>query len=207
MKKLFLIFLLSFLAVTFSYGQTGNATLYNTGKPLTSCECNFENLFANWGPAWVTNHDTIKFISYEFVETLSDTARILFYIEEFISFDTPLFKRHSWMSYDDQTKKHIGEYYIYPDSTTRQRYDAYPESKDKFMDEWNRLFEDCKNYWIPLIKIGDKVFVIKYKSGDKIYEKYVICRPGENTIVFDGGTFLGIREIGWIDKYRPILKQ
>jgi hypothetical protein len=197
MKKFFLIFSISFIAISFCYAQTEVSTLYNTGKPLTSCECNFENLFANWGADYVTNHDTIKFISYAFVETLSDSARILFYIEESVSLDTPLFgtKGRSYYEGEPGDLKKRMEYYVYPE-TLRPRFDSIPESKRELAkNEWNKMLKLNKEYALPLINIGDKVYVVKFKSGDKIYEKYVICNPKKNTIVFDH-LFLGRQKMG-----------
>ncbi len=83
--RLSIISVLFFAVIRSLYGQDENKNIYEIDKPLISCECNFENLFANWGSRFVTNHDSIKLISWNFVETLTDTARIHFYNRKYLA--------------------------------------------------------------------------------------------------------------------------
>jgi uncharacterized protein YbaR (Trm112 family) len=71
-----------------------------TGKPLVTCECNFENLFANWGPRFVTNCDSVELVSCKFVETLADyTGRIGFYAIKISDFKNTVYSTQRGRNY------------------------------------------------------------------------------------------------------------
>lgn len=76
--------LFSLIASAAAYRQVApdpkwdNVTIYEHSDSLTSCGCNFKNLFRNW-PKWVTNYQETELLSYCYVEILNDSALIDYY--------------------------------------------------------------------------------------------------------------------------------
>jgi hypothetical protein len=170
-----------------AFGQT-DSTVYETGKPLTSCECNFENLFANWGARFVTNHDDIKLLSYSYIETLTDTGRVALYAEKLSDPETVSARGESWShgSGDDTQWEMIHEFRIFPNMVT------IPPGKEK---EAPLEFQRMKKLFMEFLHVGDKVFEIKIKYVGSEYAVYAFCRPGENRVVFDNWKFMDMRDL------------
>jgi len=170
---------LTFLIVNASvYSQRIQNSIIETGKSLDSCECIFENLFANWGSRFITNHENMKLVSWNYVETLVDTARINFYARKFGSKKSIGFQKSSRSSFNYSERKNIREFRIEPYFFTFP-----PETKEEEIREYRRTLEvNLKGR----VKIGDKAYAIKFIYNDIEYEFDVFCRPKENIIVFDG---------------------
>jgi hypothetical protein len=183
-----LLFFLLFMFSISALGQTPS-TIYEMGKPLTSCECNFENLFANWGPRFITNHDDIKPVSYSFVETLQDTGRVALYAEK-LSDPELVSARSEGKSHgygDEKTPgKMTHEFRIFPNKIT------IPAGKEK---EAQLEFQRMKKLFMGHIHVGDKVFEIKIKYAGTEYTALAFCRPGENHVILDTWKFMETRDL------------
>lgn len=192
------------------YGQVthdpkwDNVTIYEYGDSLTSCECNFKNLFRNW-PKWVTNHQETKLLSYKYIKTLNDNEKIDYYSILLNSWES-LYPRisHSYSeSGNADTTIYTRELHFHGESP-----DNIPEEVKKdpnkgflYRSEWESIFKIMRENFKENVYIGDKVYLIKLKIGGKKYDHHVICRPGENKIVFDH-LFLEIHETrDRIDKF------
>ena len=202
---------LAFLIMSFvTHGQVINnykydITLYEYGIPLTSCESNFENLFRNW-PKWITNYQQTELLSYKYVEILEDSILIEYYAEQL----------NNWKSLISRIKGSRGEkgngdntvytrelyFYAKPLENIPEEIKKDSTRKALYRSECESNFKMMKEYFKNTVHIGDKVYNIKLKIEGKQYVHYVICRPGENRVVFDH-LFLKIHEIkDDIDKYK-----
>ena len=185
MIKKTIIFL---FVIIFVYGQYGEKNIYETGNPLTSCECNFENLFANFGPRFLTNHDSIRLISWRYVETLSDTVKINNYAQKV--FTPPFAMSEAGSRFSNtwnvitQKEDRIKEFWI--------RFsvpEAPPGMEKEFQLNCKELQEGVKS----LLQVGDKVYSVKLKYGDNEYDVDAYCR--ENRIFYDLSNFRNMKDL------------
>jgi len=183
-----IIISLLFLAPFPIIGQNEDKNIFEIGKPLTSCDCNLENLFNNWGPQFITNHDSIQLISWNFLETLEDSSRISFYSS---TLGTP---QHSGFSAEQKgsysqigdSVKEVNEFRIHPSKI------EIPLGKE---NEYNQYILEAQIFFKSLLQFGDMVFEVKLKYVETEYTVYVYCRPGENKVFFDEGKFLSMKEL------------
>lgn len=206
-KILPLVFL---IASVLAYGQVAhdpkwdNVTMYEYGVALTSCTCNFENLFRNW-PKWVTNHQETELLSYKYVETLKDSSLIEYYaalLNGWESLGCRISANHGEKVNADTTI-YTRELYFYgePMENIPREVKKDPSKEALYRSEWESNFKRMRESFRKTVQIGDRVYLIKLKIGGKKYDHDVICRPGENKIVFDN-LFLGIHEMrDRIDKF------
>ena len=181
-----------------------NVTIYGYGDSLTTCECNFENLFRNWSK-WVTNHQETELTSFEYVETLKDSSLIEHYAVLLNNWN--ILGRRISGSYGEKgnadTTIYTRELYFYgePMENIPEKIKEDPFKEALYRSERESKFKEMKESFRQTVQIGDKVYLIKLKIGGKKYDHHVICRPGENKIVFDN-LFLGIHETrDRIDKF------
>ena len=193
-----------------AYGQVAhdpkwdNVTIYEYGDSLTSCECNFENLFRNW-TKWVTNSQETELLSYKYVETLKDSSLIEYYAVLLNNWES--LSRRISASYGEKgnadTTIYTRELYFYgePMENIPEKIKKDPFKEALYRSEWESKFKKMRESFRKTVQIGDKVYLIKLKIGGRKYDHYVICRPVENKIVFDN-LFLGIDEMrDRIDKF------
>jgi hypothetical protein len=178
------LFLFLFVIVNISiYGQK-DETIYEFGKLVTSCESNFENLFQNWGPSFVTNYNEIELLSYEYVEMLLDTSRINYYADLFTDLDA-FFPIISKKNHDIVELRII---------TIKQYIDSIPDSdlKEQYKKkELKNMLDFLKHNLKNTIQVGDKVYLIKLKIKGVYAENHVFCSSKTNEIIFDR-LFLGL---------------
>ncbi len=175
-KQILCVFFIIAGNIIFVYSQE-QKTIYETGRPLTSCECNFENLFANWGPRYVTNYDSLKLVSYHYVETLEDTARIAFYARKFSDRKGVFARTEGKGAFHPDIQKTVSEFRIYP-YFFKPRPDI---PKEVALAEIRELQQHLRAF----LHIGDKVFAVKFKYDGTEYVVDVFCRPGVNRIILD----------------------
>ncbi|MGV8093036.1 MAG: hypothetical protein AB2L24_14355 [Mangrovibacterium sp.] len=181
-----------------------NVTIYEYGDSLTSCECNFENLFRNW-PKWVTNYQETELVSYKYVETLKDSSLIEHYavlLNNWNSLGCRVSASHGEKGNADTTiyTRELHFYAIPMDNLPKEVKDD-PSKEPLYRSEWESYFKTMRESFRKTVHVGDKVYLIRLKTEGTKYNHYVICRPGENKIVFDN-LFLKIDEIrDRIDKF------
>ncbi len=176
--------------------QWDNVTIYEYGVSRTSCESNFVNLFQNW-PKWITNFQQTKLLSYKYVETLNDSNQIEYYavlLNDWKSLWPRIVGSHNEKGNADTTI-YTRELYFYaePMENIPEVVRKDPPKEALYQSECESKFKIMREYFRKTINIGDKVYVIKMTIGGKKYDHHVVCRPGENKIVFDT-LFLGIYE-------------
>jgi hypothetical protein len=189
MNKMTLNILLFLFPALLAHGQDKEKNIYEIGKPLTSCECNFENLFANWGPRFITNHDKFQLLSHEFVETLSDTGRIAFYTREIFGPGALSVRHESKMQghYNQDVTEEIREARITPSHII-----DIPQGLEK---EAQLEFQKMSELMLRRLRVGDKVYAVKFNYEGTEQVAYAFCRPGENKVIFDNWAFYHLEEL------------
>ncbi|MDR2954701.1 MAG: hypothetical protein LBV43_06440 [Prevotella sp.] len=172
--------------------DTSIVTLYEYGQPIESCDCNFENLFRNWTPQFITNAKDIKLISYEFVETLKED-NIDYYVDWFIQpngLGSETYGNHNHnysFPNDSVVNKEIKNTRYFHPRFTSIKADNFPSTTDfeKIFIEVNKLVVSAKKIFREKIKIDDKVYLIRFEYGGQTLKNYVICNPETNKIIQD----------------------
>ncbi|MDR2563379.1 MAG: hypothetical protein LBC98_05485 [Prevotellaceae bacterium] len=166
--------------------------MYEFGMQVTSCDCNFENLLFNWR-YWVTNHEETKLLSYEYVEQLKSADRIAYYAKLMSSWESTMFgigKSTATNSPSNLLRGSITVEITVVPSTYNEVLQGIPKEiladsakmklgieEIKQQIEYNRLVLEDK------MQEGDEIFLLKFEAKKKIYDYYVVCRPGENKIL------------------------
>jgi hypothetical protein len=160
--------------------------IYEAGMPITSCECNFDNLLKNWN-RWIANRDEVKLLSYEYVETLKDEARIAHYANVMYNMESAVSTGYgngmrSWSNEDGSTEyrfRHIINIGKASDSWERLE-DAKQRSLAK--EELEKIFDRMKDTYFKEVHTGDKVYLLKFEANGNVYDYYVICNSATNGI-------------------------
>jgi hypothetical protein len=151
------------------------SSIYQDGDSLTSCEINFKNLFANWGPDYADNYTDIEFLSYDYVETLIDSARVRHYADLII---TPkMFNIQISGSRDNQH--------------TQQEIHLIQDYLMLSSQNVKIIMDQCKQKFENIINLGDKVFCIKLIMNGKLHDIHEVCSPQTNKVVV--GLFGGVK--------------
>lgn len=166
------------------------ATLYEFGQQITSCECNFENLYRNWTDRFITNFRETLILSYEYVETIMDSVRLNYYA---MQSDTSLIhsvgSTHSGHDiWKDSVFVHqyIYAYRLFYAHTLGQEFQRmFSYESDSLKMEYEEYREKILREHAQVIHIGDKVYMIKLFINKKLYNHYVVCNSQSHRIVFD----------------------
>ena len=167
--------------------------MYNYGIDVTSCECNFENLLLNWD-RWIANRDEVKLLSYEYVEQLHDADKIAYYINLICGWEATVFNTSGKTVISGRSLGAIGKEFKLTPTNYNEMMQSIPKEiaadsvrEKEGIQSIEQEFIILKDHLADSIKTGDKVFLLKFKSNNKIYNHYVLCRPGENTVLPFGG--------------------
>ncbi len=161
-------------------------SIYEYGIPITSCECNFENLLNNWNK-WVTNHEETMLLSYEYIEQLQDMERISHYANLMYNWNSTGFNKSGNNGVKNGT--YFREFNLVPVSFS-EIIENIPKEivKDsvKMIAARHSIEEEIagmrKNF-LQNVQLGDKVYLLKFKTKTKIYDYYVVCLNENNKIV------------------------
>ncbi|MDR2423441.1 MAG: hypothetical protein LBD59_01800 [Prevotellaceae bacterium] len=166
--------------------------MYEFGIPVTSCDCNFENLLFNWR-YWITNHKETKLLSYEYVEQLINADKIAYYAKLMSNWESTMFNISRRNGREKQSNFFRGniirEIKVVPTTYNEvlqsipkeiladsAKMKASKKELDKEMEMRRVIFE-------KEMQEGDEIFLLKFETKKKIYDYYVVCRPGKNKIV------------------------
>ncbi|WP_291583517.1 hypothetical protein [Bacteroides sp.] len=176
MKYINIVIIFFFISHTVS-AQDSKTSIYEYGSEIQTCEDNFNNLFRNWTPNVVETANDLQLLSYEFVEELNTYRKIKRYTKWFSNpntignTDTRI--RYTKSSYSLETGKATSNYKQW---MTIVRYGDKLSTK-----ELKKLKDKVKSR----IKIGDKVYTIKYKYEGIEHIAFTICCPLTNKVVWD----------------------
>lgn len=181
------------LPITDDPTKNGWITLYEFGEQLTNCDCNFENLFRNWTPQFISNSENIPLLSYHFVETVNDSDRINYYYDILTNLDV-LVGRHGERNLyskkelmETEEKVRVIEPYFRKESYANSPvFKSIPEhEKAEFWKKVKQEIETMSKIARFSIKSGDQIYVVKFKFEGKIYDNYVVCDPEKKRITWD----------------------
>jgi hypothetical protein len=199
---------------TILQGKGKTINIYEIGIPITSCECNFDNLLNNWN-RWVVNRDGVKLLSYQYVETLKDEARIAHYADVMYNMESTVSigygsGKRSWSNEDGSTEyrfRHIINIGKASDFLERLE-DAEQRSSAK--EGLEKTFGMMKDMYFKEVHADDKVYLLKFEANGKVYDYYVICNSATNGIhpmdflTRTGGEREDIRN--WLNSQTSILR-
>lgn len=184
MKTLILALFLIFGTCIFGQAQDNlraEVCIYDYGVPITSCENNFENLAQNWNK-WIANRDELQLLSWKYVETLKNKKRIAYYAELMFNTETStttVGHGNGGYQWDDgQSVQHRFAWRV--DMRTIPEFLEPYKAQDNFAERKAMVakeFQEIKEAFISEAQIGDKVYRLKFKKNDKIYDYYVVCSP------------------------------
>ncbi len=156
------------------------------GMPVTSCECNFENLLFNWNK-WITNYETAKLLSYEYVEQLQDTARIAYYSKLKYDWSSTILNKGGKSGFKNGVS--FKEVYIVP-ATFADIIENIPTeiAKDSVKmtfgkQEVEQELTIMRQGFEQDVQLGDQVYLLKFQTKAKIYDYYVVCRHTDYRII------------------------
>ena len=188
--------LLNFIIVCSVYGQHEDYNIYQTGKSLTSCECNFKNLFDNWGPRFITTYDSISLISWNYVETLKDTSRVNFYVRKYMN------PQQVYFNYSKNYMEHLDESNTVTRHYERKIKPNRIEIPTGMETEYLYYMREMQEAFREIVKINDKVYTVTLEYSSVLYTIDAYCRPEENEVYFDYASFYQMTAIPEIDKQK-----
>jgi len=170
-----------------------NATIYEEGLPLTSCEMNFKNLMANWNESIVTNASEYEIISYSFVGTVPSKDSLEWFCEQFIGDDylTSRTGGHTnfttnRFSTDEIRVQTINVHYA---SARLQKSDTSTYTdlmREQRLADWQyQLNQIKKTLWLKIAP-GDSIYSLNFKDYRNVeYSTSVICNSLTKRVVWD----------------------
>ena len=192
-KNNIILFLLLFICAS-TYSQEvrnqewDNISIYEYGILLTSCECNFKNLFNNWNRS-INNYQETELLSYKYLTTLKDSIDIKYY-EDLLNGLSSLGRTLSVSTFQKMNADSI----IYsrdivfefnPLSEMSDSIKGNPDSMASYYSEIENIIKNQKSYFKKEVQMNDKVFVIYLKNKWGMHKHYVICSNKNNKIIFD----------------------
>ena len=94
MYKKYISFFSIFSNIFFCIGQNSApyepVSIYEIGEAITNCDVNMKNLLRNWTPEKIANSDDYEFLEWSFIESISDSARYVYY-RNYFSTNEPVY--------------------------------------------------------------------------------------------------------------------
>jgi hypothetical protein len=178
--------------------------IYEFGKPLVSCETNFENLFNNFKNLKnlfvdrnepVYNSEDISLRNFFLIETIADTGTIDLYAKSLTDDNcnacyciTGLTVKNAAVEYNQYI--HITSF----DRIHNKLYRAIniPQNEaDKLVQLYIEEKEKLRNEIKSVVSVGDKVYSVFFNSKQQIDSCFVICSHKTNKVIVDN-VFLNI---------------
>ena len=138
--------------------EKAEVTLYEYGRPLTNCDANFENLFANFHKYIDDRGIAVRFLSYEKTGVVKNKRQVRKLLKRNFS-DYPL-----WHSITELRRGEEGE-------VAKSEISIF-SSKKSVEEEINvndTINEMCNKY----IHRGDSIYLLRFTCGDKVYNQYI----------------------------------
>jgi hypothetical protein len=166
--------------------ENDTATIYEFGMPVTSCECNFDNLLHNWN-RWIVNCDRVKLLSYQYVETLEDEARIAHYADVMYNIESTIStgygnEQKAWSNKDGSVEYRF--MYIISIGKLSDFLERSMDAKEisSAKEGLEKTFDTMKDMYFREVHTGDKVYLLKFEANGKVYDYYVICNSATDRI-------------------------
>jgi hypothetical protein len=179
-------------------------SLYEFGQPVTSCDCNFENLFRNWTPRFISNAKEIQLLSYEYVETVTDSIQLHHYAglkvsdralirylssghSEYEDYKESISRKDNYETQRDTVCVKLAFAYrlLIPDTHGNEIQHAFSLASDSLREKFPEFRQLERMEAAQKIHIGDKIYLIKVQIKKQVYDHYVVCDSQNHQIVWD----------------------
>lgn len=178
MKQILLVFLalvsisIQEVSALLNISEKGNdkTTLYCYGKPLTTCESNFENLFANV-PKYIENGKDIQFLSCKYVGIVKDGKQAYQLVKKNFK-DYPLWS--------------IDQSYAVQDTSIESSkviLCSTPPNEVRLFANTSIVKEMIKTMAYEYIRPGDKIYLLRFVFNKRTIEQHVFIHAGSKEVV------------------------
>jgi hypothetical protein len=180
----------------------GLISLYEFGQPITSCDCNFQNLFRNWTDQFISNLYDTRLVDCKYAGIIEDSIMLNQYAEKLTDknvlryrigeldlapLDTSVHiptsgtrNFHTGTTQENvekiamqgMTPVQIAEKIVKKDMTPPSQIDTL------YLQSWRAAFPQK-------VHIGDHVYMIYMKISGKDYINYAICSAQNHRVVWD----------------------
>ena len=152
-------------------------TLYRYGKPLDTCEANFENLFANV-PKYLDNKEDLDLLSYKYVGIVKDASQARKFLKKNFSHYPQWVVATSYQGYESSSAgiRPIGKSMVQlmPNSTTLS-----------FLNIKEMIKTISNEYIIP----GDSIYLLRFVYNMETFEQYIFVHSDTKELVTKGTVF------------------
>ena len=145
-------------------------SIFEEGGEVKSFKGNFKNLKANWER--IINHADFEIISCDYAYTFKNKKQITKYAKEHSRLETPFFAMNIQASVKDG--KWSEKIFVRLTSFAQMVEDA-TENKEGIRDDHLYHLGLRKAEIENKVKIGDRVYAIRYKVNGKEQVDYVVC--------------------------------
>lgn len=169
------ILYICFMLCCLSVNAQETTTLYRYGKPLETCETNFENLFANFHK--YVKGEGVDLLSYEYVGTVKNAKHAQKLVKKNVA-HSPL-----WIISK-------GEGIMKGGSETVERYSELKiESMAKETVCKEEKEEMIKTVANEFVHPGDNIYLLRFVYNMETFEQYVFIHPDTKEVVTKGDVF------------------
>ena len=168
MRRSILLWLLCCFPVLSVAQKTTEVTLYEYGVPLTDCNANFQNLFANFHKYIDDRAIGVKFLSYENVGVVKGKRQVRKLLNKNFS-NYPLWNYIVELRRGDGGKVEKSEISIF---SSRNSLEVEFNVKDM-------LNVMCDEYIHP----GDSIYLLRFTGGGNIYSQYIFVNAVTKKVV------------------------
>lgn len=173
MKKTLFIYMITLCYLSLSAQE--KTTLYRYGKPLETCETNFENLFSNFHK--YVKAESIDLLSYEYIGTVENAELAHKLVKKNLDHSP------SWIVSS-------GERIAKQDSDVIERYSKLEIqllAKETISKKEKK--EMAKTIANEYIRPGDRIYLLRFVCDGKTFEQYVFIHPDTKEVVTQGDVF------------------
>jgi phage protein U len=184
----------------------GLISLYEFGQPVTSCDCNFQNLLRNWTNQFITNLEDTRLVTCKYIGIIEDSVMLNHYAEKLTDKNVLRYRiaetENRMMSrnryfYTGTTQENIEKiamqgimFPLYtkmlmqgmrsiPIDKKMMKKGMPPAQIDElYIQPWRATFPQK-------VHIGDHVYMIYMKILGEDYINYAICSAQNHRVVWD----------------------
>lgn len=173
-RHFFLILSLVVSLCAYAQQQDRSTNLFRYGKPLVSCDTNFDNLFANVAK-YLDNSDDLHMKSYECIGRVKSTRQARRLLRKNFSIYPSWGTSSSSRVWQDSVR------------TVRESSFKLTPTEDVY------LYLDTKKMARDIaareIRVGDKIYRVCFTFGGDAFEQYVFVHADTREVVLPGNVF------------------
>ena len=173
--KCFLFGVLLVVCHVFYAQEHKTTTLYRYGKPLVTCETNFENLFSNV-PKYIENNDDLDLLSYQFIGVAKNVNHVKKLLKKNFSHYPQWAVAETYPGYviSGKEKKSVGK------SEVKLMPAVIPPFNIK---------EVVKTIANEYVSLGDRIYLLRFVYNLETFEQYIFVHPDTKEVVTKATVF------------------